>query len=78
MKARGRNAEKFTSTHINAQSSNVNTVTEDDICVGLGNISVLYHDMRQDIVTDFGFRYIVMWCKCCLLLVERLHYNKVM
>ncbi len=31
---------------------------------------VLYHDMGQDILIDFGYCYIVMWCKCCLFLVS--------
>ncbi len=25
---------------------------------------VSYHDMRQDMVTDFGFRYVLIWCNC--------------
>ncbi len=32
--------------------------------------TVSYCDMRQDIVTDFGYRYIVIWPKFCLFLVE--------
>ncbi len=27
--------------------------------------------MRQDIVADFGYGYIVVWCQCCLFLVEK-------
>ncbi len=32
---------------------------------------VSYRDMRQDIVTDFEYPYIVIRRKCCLFLVEK-------
>ncbi len=32
---------------------------------------VPYHDMRQDVLTDFGYRYIVLWRNCCLFLVQK-------
>ncbi len=31
---------------------------------------VSYRVTRQDIVTDLGYRYIVIWSKCCLFLVK--------
>ncbi len=32
---------------------------------------VWYRDMRQDIVADFGYCYIVIWHKCRLFLAEK-------
>lgn len=36
-----------------------------------GIISILsrYRGMRRDIVVDFEYCYVVIWLKCCLLLV---------
>ncbi len=35
--------------------------------------------MRQDTVTDLGYRYIMIWRKCCFFLVEKtsLQYSDV-
>ena len=50
------------------------------ICLGsflyyvkLGKILILcqYCDMKLDIVLDFGYRYIVIWFKCCPFLVAK-------
>ncbi len=32
---------------------------------------VSYCDMRQDIMTDFGCRFIMLWRKCRLFLFEK-------
>ncbi len=41
--------------------------------VGLGNISMQNHDMRQDIITDFWYCYIVIWCVLSLSLQDCSH-----